>query len=506
MAAAPKSFFASQGEQFRKAEALEKIDDTELTPEEPYRSKYAARKIYEEILANLKAEEEKAAEVAAAAAVEGAVAAAAITTEDGPPLDTERLLACRMATLLHLGINAYETEEVSDGERHLRQCLSLVGDFKEKLMHPKFVTHYIHACNHTGIVWNLRKDFEKSLEYFTLAKKVFVEYTCSKNDDEESGWRAPDALTTCFNDEEFETQSRTGSDIDVLEVKLRQEFESLHTHTLYFLAQSYERLGEKEKSAACCHETLWRQLQKENTELDVCDWSRNAAILSQYYVGTGEMKTARHCLAAATVMFGKMEFKTEEEDKEEQRDRTGAEIKRCWSAFALSLLRYSREADAKDNHGDRDPDVDDELLERLHLNAAAVDVASGGRLSFLRDGRLDAAKVADQEEKIGCELAPNFDEARTVFLFGTNCLEDAKSYFSKDSHCSDYVSILQSHSQFYKMLADFEPDVARKCKMHKRRIDMLAEILKVGRCPYFGWFSELIIMYDNVKMGGRFRF
>ena len=102
------SFFKSQGQLFLEAVALEKIDDTELNPEEPYKSKYAARKIYETILQNLTA------------------AASAETTDSAH--DPDRLLACRLTTLIHLGVNAYETEEVSDGERHLRQCLDALHD------------------------------------------------------------------------------------------------------------------------------------------------------------------------------------------------------------------------------------------------------------------------------------------------------------------------------------------------------------------------------------------
>ena len=109
------SFFKSQGQLFLEAVALEKIDDTELNPEEPYKSKYAARKIYETILQNL-----------TAAASAETTDASAETTDSAH--DPDRLLACRLTTLIHLGVNAYETEEVSDGERHLRQCLDALHD------------------------------------------------------------------------------------------------------------------------------------------------------------------------------------------------------------------------------------------------------------------------------------------------------------------------------------------------------------------------------------------
>ena len=324
----PNDFYEPLARLFREAVALEKVDDAELTPEEPYKSKYAARKIYEGILDRVTEKEATTKAEAASKAEDVPKAEAASATPTG--IDQSRLLACRLTTLLHLGINAYETEEVSDGERRLRECLALV---ESRRLQPDFVSLYIHVSNHTGIVWNLRKDHEKSLEFFKRAKRAYSDYTAaatSPGDVDGGGggggdWTAPDGLAWCFRVDEGRTESDpcvgpspTVDDDRRREnnEKKRREFESLHTHTLYFLAQGYERLGEKEKSAACCHETLWRQLKRENADLDVCDWSRNAAILSQYYVGTGEMKTARHCLAAAAVMFGGQEFKAEVEEDE----------------------------------------------------------------------------------------------------------------------------------------------------------------------------------------------
>lgn len=42
---------------------------------------------------------------------------------------------------------------------------------------------------------------------------------------------------------------------------------------------------------------------------------------------------------------------------------------------------------------------------------------------------------------------------------------------------TNHVEILQDMSQLYKLLAFFDPDFERRCKMHKRRVDMLSEVL-----------------------------
>ena len=48
-----------------------------------------------------------------------------------------------------------------------------------------------------------------------------------------------------------------------------------------------------------------------------------------------------------------------------------------------------------------------------------------------------------------------------------------------DGHCSDHVELVRDHSRLYKVLSFFEPSLERQCRMHKRRADMLADILKV---------------------------
>ena len=72
------------------------------------------------------------------------------------------------------------------------------------------------------------------------------------------------------------------------------EFESLHTHTLYYLTQAYKNNGQKNKSAEYGHKTLQRQL---STKIyDPVDWAVNCATLSQYHLTQGDYKSAKHCL------------------------------------------------------------------------------------------------------------------------------------------------------------------------------------------------------------------
>lgn len=60
----------------------------------------------------------------------------------------------------------------------------------------------------------------------------------------------------------------------------------------------------------------------------------------------------------------------------------------------------------------------------------------------------------------------------------------AKDYFQMDGYVTDHIEILQDHSALFKALAFFEEDVERRCKMHKRRVDMLEPICN-GKTLYW---------------------
>lgn len=52
----------------------------------------------------------------------------------------------------------------------------------------------------------------------------------------------------------------------------------------------------------------------------------------------------------------------------------------------------------------------------------------------------------------------------------------AKEYFLMDGYVTDHIEILQDHSALYRSLIFFEEEAEARCKMHKRRIDMLEPI------------------------------
>lgn len=86
---------------------------------------------------------------------------------------------------------------------------------------------------------------------------------------------------------------------------------------------------------------------------------------------------------------------------------------------------------------------------------------------------------------MSCIFPLNFEEARAIFLVGQGYVMQAKEYFEMDGHVTDHIEILQDHSALFKVLAFFEEDLERRCKMHKRRVDMLEPVCKDLNAQYY---------------------
>lgn len=78
-----------------------------------------------------------------------------------------------------------------------------------------------------------------------------------------------------------------------------------------------------------------------------------------------------------------------------------------------------------------------------------------------------------------------YEDARKVFLCCQDWLEKAKKYYSLENLASDHIKIIQDHSQAYSYLAFFEEDDDRQSKMHKKRINMIEDLLKEINPTYY---------------------
>ncbi|XP_028411013.1 KIF1-binding protein homolog [Dendronephthya gigantea] len=402
---------------FKEALKLSKEGSGNDRETEPYKSKYAAR----EILLNIKNKLESF-----------------IVDECELKLI---LISVKCAVHYELGLNHIETDEISTGERYLN---GVKENFEEYKLKPEFCIVMVKCLQQLGMIWNERGDIEKCLAYFTDAEILYNEYTAIS---EVAPWNT-DMLFA------FGSGSNSGKE---------SEFESLHTHTFYYLTQAYKNNGQNKKSAEYGHKTLQRQL---STKIyDPVDWAVNCATLSQYHLTQGDYTSAKHCLAAASCIIvecgnyeeqASLDVENEGEEDRKQRERipeAKANVALCWSKYFLNLLKLSAESEY-----DEDTDQPEETKD----------------LNILQFEGLDVSQI---ESEISFSRANNFDEARLLFLAGQKHLNAAKQFYQLDGYVLNYVEIIQDHSQLFRYLTAFETDLERQCKMCKRRIDMLTEVL-----------------------------
>uniref|UniRef100_A0A671Y6H8 KIF-binding protein n=1 Tax=Sparus aurata TaxID=8175 RepID=A0A671Y6H8_SPAAU len=408
-------------DKFTNAQNLTDVESRKDPDNDPFRSKYKARELLREIYCSLKNFE--AGDAGLRAAKLGAVE-------------------------YYLGVNHVDTEELSAGQEHLMNCMKLLERCR---VSSENVSLFIHVRNQLGILWAGRDETETAQGFLETAESIYQRYM------KEDG-SPPTDMTEYFTTEE-----------------------KLLTHQERTKRYLFCLPGETERAATYCHSTLQRQLQLN--QFSPMEWALNAATLSQYYITKGRYMEGRHCLAAATVISGLAgEVPSEACERREQLRQKRAEIARCWIKYGLNLLQDAKKL-LEDNIGELDSDRQEELKRARRREEEEEEKGRKSALLFGSEDTFDS--IASLEEKVPCLLPLDFTEARAVFLVGQTYVTQAKEYFQMDGYVTDHIEILQDHSSMFRGLAFFEEDLERRCKMHKRRVDMLEPVCNDLNSQYY---------------------
>ena len=367
-----------------------------------------------------------------------------------PDLETDsRARALTVHILARIGSIDHEVEEWHKSQKTLEKALALANEdskgFRDLVIIPQLV-----CGNQLGILWCNRGDMEKSKQYLNKSLTTYSNYknpaTSSKAIHNINDILCPDFA------------SAGGPEQD-------KALELLNTHTNFYLAQVHEKMGDADIAGEFCHITLRRQL--ELNEYQPLDWCSNASTLSHHYVIKGQFADAKEHLCAARFVLEKHRLEMElkemtpevKEEAEEALASISAMIDRAWGKYCLVLLKTSlesiEEGEGRVNSSIRVENIEDQNLELSH------------KVVF------ESMEVDPELQSVPIRLATNFEEARDIFVCGQRLFVESQRYFCMEEHCSDFTEINQDLSLMYKVLASFEPEADRKCKMHKRRIDLL---------------------------------
>uniref|UniRef100_A0A2I2Y9H6 KIF-binding protein n=1 Tax=Gorilla gorilla gorilla TaxID=9595 RepID=A0A2I2Y9H6_GORGO len=480
-------------EKFQAALALSRVELHKNPEKEPYKSKYSARALLEEVKALLgpapeDEDERPEAEDGPGAGDHALGLPAEVVEPEGPVAQR----AVRLAVIeFHLGVNHIDTEELSAGEEHLVKCLRLLRPYRlshdcislciqaqrqgftmlprPQVIRLRWPPKVLGLQNNLGILWSEREEIETAQAYLESSEALYNQYM------KEVGSPPLDPTERFLPEEEKLTEQERS-----------KRFEKVYTHNLYYLAQVYQHLEMFEKAAHYCHSTLKRQL--EHNAYHPIEWAINAATLSQFYINKLCFMEARHCLSAANVIFGQTGKISATEDTPEAEgevpelyhQRKG-EIARCWIKYCLTLMQNAQ-LSMQDNIGELDLDKQSELRA---LRKKELDEEESIRKKAVQFGTGELCDaISAVEEKVSYLRPLDFEEARELFLLGQHYVFEAKEFFQIDGYVTDHIEVVQDHSALFKVLAFFETDMERRCKMHKRRIAML-EPLTVDLNPQY---------------------
>jgi hypothetical protein len=418
-------------------------------------------------------------------------------------MSSKSFLACKFLEF-YLARNYIETEEVEIGEKLLakivRQLDNLIdlkvdsndlineelnsedSPYSKKrnsqidllVYNPLLFNLKLSCFNELVYVWSARGNYKKCLQLLHVIKEIYEIYQIESNKNYLTD-KNDDFITPPYDSNELICFKNE------LSLKKRlSNFEALYTHSLFYFAQVYGKLDEKDNSAYYCELTLQRQIdayneiiEKSNNKLEELDdqleekvsfnpleWATHAAAISQYYVTENDFATARHCLCCSEAILIKLNQDAVSNGvvPENLLEQTNS-IRRCWGKYALGLLTISKLKlrESADHPDQKTLFAEIDRPSKYHFNLPES-------LYNLRES---------EQTAITSNIALDYEQARKIFLQAQAILNQAKEFFKLDGYVSDHCEIVRDISDLYSCLLFFEEDLERRCKMFKRRLDIL---------------------------------
>jgi tetratricopeptide (TPR) repeat protein len=357
----------------------------------PYEHKYAAR----EMLQNLMAHER-------------------IKLSDEPSRAAEALIE------YILGVNHFETEEITESEKHYSRCLelllSLPGNYR-----AKYVNTFQDVLNALGILRCNRGENDAGMDYFNKASTLYNSLKSIHKGDFSHFFK--DYLK---GDSSFHFIIEGGVN--------PRKAEQNYTLTLFYMAQAYSKLGDKHKSASFCAETLKRQMI--SGDYDMKDWAINCINMAEYYVENNYMAQAVYILECGlSIVTGK---------RRKLRSTLNMQLGRAYR----SLLELSVQTDSK-----KEPVPEEINVQLLSLSMLPPKFP---QLVYPKD--LEAAKE--------------------LFKVANSHFKVALEYFVIDGYVTEHIEMKKDISALYKALCYFDSSDARVLAMLNRRLELIENFTK----------------------------
>jgi KIF-binding protein len=375
-------------------DTLESVDRLMVKPADqsrPYEHKYSARDLLQQLLSHPR-----------------------IKASDDPARAAESLIE------YILGVNHFETEEITESEKHYSKCLSLLLTLPLSTQ-AKYLNTFQDVLNALGILRCNRGENQKGLEFFFKSQAL---YESLKNIEMQD-----------FSHTFADYLSGQGNFRFIIQGGVNpRKAEQNYTLTLFYMAQAYSKLGDKHKSASYCAETLKRQMI--SGDYDMKDWAVNCINMAEYYVENGYIAQGIYILQCGmSIITGK---------RRKLRSTLNMQTGRAYRA----LLELAVDTDKQKKTPPEQ--LNEQLLVLPMLSAQFI------------------PQVFPTE----------IESAKEVFKIANGHFKTALEYFVIDGYVTEHIEMKKDVSALYKSLCYFESSDARVMAMLNRRLELIEGFTK----------------------------
>ena len=428
-----------------------------------------------------------------------------------------------------LGRNFIDTEEPGSAQPKLESAIAGLEGVDEHA-----VAH-IEALNNLGVVWCNRGEVETALDLLERAREAHTAVSAKQAAelDEGARLRLEDArtLSTFYLAQAYGGLGRRAEAASHCHETMRRQLERRNASESADAAARAAALAAGGAGA----ELAYGSENRSEFSFDPDEWARNACDLSKYYTTVHRLDIAEHCLHAAESVLSTA--RKAEAAKKATAAKKAAEVAAAFAAVDVSEGGGGEGGESVEGGGeggDAKPvrriflngtAEDKEESERLgraqqqaSLNAAEAGMSEDeaekaalvdlawARLwlaSLKRAAELKVSKAeggeSSEEGQEGEALGPlsalsfptlrlpaasvrlsalgehagSFDGARELFKLGSARAARAKATLVLDGFVTLHFEVLEVEVELYAQLAMWEPDLARKHAMHKRRFALI---------------------------------
>lgn len=366
--------------------------------------------------------------------------------------------------------NSGDYSQLEIADYYINRCLNLL---KEKETERRVILIAVDTYHFLGSLYHMWNKHEQSLIAFEKALQLYLTYNDAKE------YVAPINVLPFNSDKSPDTEYLLEEQCIIILVDLLAEIRSVKTDD-----EDKTKHMIVDKVAVYKHKLLKRILNKVLLDEDYIKWTSQLVSLAEIFVKFESFTIAKDYLTAASFMMNKyyeqkyieeIFIQTDEETHSTKEilvldiyKKMVSNIDRHWAEYGLKLLQSSQEKLLR-NVKDRTCKVHCQFQSTVNSEQP---IESLGFVDTIPNLKKFTVNITDKY--LSC-----YTDAKAVFITVLVYFKKALEYFIPELHLLEYVNIMQDISYAYKYLASYEQDETNQLKLHKRRLEVLTNIVNI---------------------------